>query len=396
MDRDRLITVERELALVARQIAGLPVRIAEGGGGVSGGSSDVRFRLTAARTPEEPISDSIFVELIDANDAVYGMDLVYDEDHRYFGPAGSRGIANYSSPANNYQVSSMEDSALGARALIDSQFDYATNDSAVVSQFLDQWGPPDQRRAPTATEVFDPDYFVVNAQPDDTVHVTLRTLEDGAGARGYHAAYPHFPPQLLWAWSPSGSATDGDPVNAGSNKKYEGKLIRYDGNIPSASTSFEIVDDAELCFANGETPQLKHKQRLIGFRIGTGSGAGLFAIVSGAGAGGAFTANAASAISAGSPSAPASGTATVYEVTASGTTNLGQKTVKNPFVHGVKGALALAKIDEDNYLVTGFDLLQALSLLPDFNALKYLGTPSGGGSPTGIKWLPTTVCGSTP
>lgn len=47
MTGDRLTRLEREVRLIARQIAGLPIRIAESGGG--GGTSNIRFaRVTTA------------------------------------------------------------------------------------------------------------------------------------------------------------------------------------------------------------------------------------------------------------------------------------------------------------------------------------------------------------
>jgi len=114
----------------------------------------------------------------------------------------------------------------------------------------------------------------------------------------------------------------------------------------------------------------------------------------GGGGGEMFTALAASEIVAGTPSAPTSGTATVYEVDADGnTTSLDSKTVYNPFAHGVKGALTVSRIDDDNYLICGFDLLEALAARDNFGARKYLGTAAGASSPTDIKWQATVKCG---
>lgn len=343
-------------------------------GGGSSSPADQRFRLTAERKPVDPVSDSINVEFIDANDVVVATGLVYDEDHRYFGPSGARGTANFASPASNYQIDSMEDYALGARVIIDARFDYDADDDAAAQQYLETWGPPDQQKPPahppsgTAAKVYDPDYFVVNAQPDDTVHVYLRELTDGAGERGYHVSSPHYPPQLLWPWSPSSGADENTTV-AHSGGVYPAKLIRYLNISPGSSSSYEIVDDAEICFPNGETPTLKHKQRLAGFRIGTATGAGRFAVVAGTGGSGVFTALASSAISAGSPSAPVSGSGTVYRMNEDGTvTNLGVKTIKNHNSHAVKGALSVTRINDDTYLVAGYDLLEALALLAGYTA----------------------------
>lgn len=112
------------------------------------------------------------------------------------------------------------------------------------------------------------------------------------------------------------------------------------------------------------------------------------------GGGKLFSAIAATTINAGTPSSPTSGTATVYDVAADGTTtSLGSMTVWNPFVHKIKGALTVAEIDSENYLVCGYDLLEALAVLTDFGARKYLGTAAGASSPTDIKWQATVKCG---
>lgn len=106
-----------------------------------------------------------------------------------------------------------------------------------------------------------------------------------------------------------------------------------------------------------------------------------------------YTALASGAISAGSPSAPNSGTGNVYEHTSGSINNLGDKTLKNPFGHSVMGALALTKIDDDNFLIVGFDLFHALWLRDGFGARKYLGTDGGASSPDDIEWKPTVKCG---
>lgn len=101
-----------------------------------------------------------------------------------------------------------------------------------------------------------------------------------------------------------------------------------------------------------------------------------------------YTADAGSAISAGTPSAPNSGSATVYEVEADGTTtSLGSKTVLNPFRHAVKGALTVLRVGEENFLIAGFDVLEALYLLTGAAEKKSLVLPTGANDPTDIRWL---------
>lgn len=115
----------------------------------------------------------------------------------------------------------------------------------------------------------------------------------------------------------------------------------------------------------------------------------------GGGGGKTFTAFAASSIGAGSATDPTSGTGTVYEVAADGTTTeVGvDKTLWNPYEHGVKGSLSVSEIDGDNYQIVGYDLLQALWLRPGAGARKLLGTEAGASSPTDLKFLSSVKCG---
>lgn len=103
-----------------------------------------------------------------------------------------------------------------------------------------------------------------------------------------------------------------------------------------------------------------------------------------------YTAQAASAISAGAPDALVSGTATVYQIDAAGgDTSLGSKTVWHGYRHAIKGALTVVRLDDSNFLVQGFDILEALALRDGFGEKKALavGDLAGAASPTDIEWL---------
>lgn len=110
-----------------------------------------------------------------------------------------------------------------------------------------------------------------------------------------------------------------------------------------------------------------------------------------------FTAHVSTAIGAGSANAPTEGSGLVYEVGADGSTSpLGTKTIWNPFNHKVRGACCVSKLDDSNYLVNGFDLLEALYLLENAGARTVLHIPEDTTGPTSIQWQDTVKCSEIP
>lgn len=101
-----------------------------------------------------------------------------------------------------------------------------------------------------------------------------------------------------------------------------------------------------------------------------------------------YVADATSAISAGSPASPTSGSAMVYIMNDDGsTTSIGSKTLWNVNRHAVKGALTVEKLDDDNFKIEGYDMLEALSTRDNFGPEKALAVGEGGSLPTDIEWL---------
>jgi hypothetical protein len=114
----------------------------------------------------------------------------------------------------------------------------------------------------------------------------------------------------------------------------------------------------------------------------------VYADSGGGGGGSLLTCLLSGPISAGTAQQPIPGSGTVYKVNPDGSTEaIGSKVVFNPYKHRVAGNCTVSRIDDDHYLLAGFDILEALALLSGFTEKKSLAVPQGGTLPTDIQWL---------
>lgn len=374
------------------------------------GTAGFRFELPSGRQRTGTVSPTMTAGELDDTGAVVATKTVEDYDLRFFGRAGARGRAIITDEGN--QIVSIEDSAQFAVVTLSSAFNYSNNPpSASVSTVTNWWGPCDMAKQPSIATVYDAERAFVNAKTGEQLVVIYRqTTKSGGSANDYeyYAFQYEANPQLLWGWQ-GNSATEGATV-APTAGVYKAKQIRYKEGTVSNNAAYEAVYDAYLFFLDGGEHQVKHMDRLTGFRVGV-YGAGLtplYVVLTGGtgndGASGTFTVVLDDYILAASESSMSEATGTVRSIGENGSlSEEGTRKIFNPFPHSlpdtVGGITAIYTCQktwddpddeaDDEFTIVGIDVMQLLASLPGFTGMTVLAMAEGGTRSSDIAWLGT-------
>jgi hypothetical protein len=240
----------------------------------------VRFELPAGRSRTGTVPPVMNGFVINNAGTQITTISVTDYDLRYFGKNYCRGRAI---PTDyGMQITSMEDDAQFVLVTLGSVFTYTTDPpSAGVASVDRWWGPADQCRQPSIATIYDEQKNFINAKPGDKIICAYRQRSDNDYR--YYAMSFQAQPQLIWPFASTG-ASDGDAV-ASSGGFYPAKLVRYTAGSPDSNSSYAAVQDISIFMVNGTVTPLKHRDRMVGFKVGNAAGTDIYAVIS-AGAGG--------------------------------------------------------------------------------------------------------------